>query len=385
MIKFITLLVASCIIIPSVQSAEWSVTGRLNPSIEYDDNVFMAENETSSYRRLVSPTAIFSREQDNNNASLSLGYVIDRYASISDLDRQDPFVRFNSGFQTERSNLGLAASYMEGSSRDTAEVDTGDFTTNSTVTTKKIAPSYSYQLTERDNLSISGSYTERAFSTTDFNDTELLSLNTGWTHQFSERFNGGLNLTVSNFESTGSTFTSDDDNYNLSSSIRYDYSELWNIGGNVGIRKLNSKQTDNLGVTDSNSSSGLSLDINASRTTELDTMSFGISRAVLPSNTGDVNETDRISFSWSRKITETISTSFNSSYQQTTSAIEENNQERENLNISPAINWQFERNLGLNLAYKYRQQKESELSTNVSSNSLSLTLNYDWDGLRASR
>ena len=187
------------------------------------------------------------------------------------------------------------------------------------------------------------------------------------------------------YKRQGSTFTSDDDNYNLSSSIRYDYSELWNIGGNVGIRKLNSKQTDNLGVTDSNSSSGLSLDINASRTTELDTMSFGISRAVLPSNTGDVNETDRISFSWSRKITETISTSFNSSYQQTTSAIEENNQERENLNISPAINWQFERNLGLNLAYKYRQQKESELSTNVSSNSLSLTLNYDWDGLRASR
>jgi len=386
MFKFIGLfaLAASYIIIPSVQSAEWSVTGMLNPMIMYDDNVLMAENETSSFHNSMSPTMTFSRQQDDNNASLSLGYTINRYTSLSYLNTQDSFIRFNSGYQTERSNWGLDASYVESSSRDNAATDTGDFTTESTVITETISPSYSYRLTERDTLSVNGSYTEETFSTTDFSASESISLNTGWTRQFTDRFNGGLNLSVTRFQSPGLR-ASNEDNYNLSSSINYDYSEIWNIDGNIGIRKLNSQQTGNLGVAETNSSPGLSWDINARRTSELDIINVGVSRAVTPSRTGDSNEVDTINFSWSSRITETVSTSLSSRYQHTASAINESSRKRENFNFSPAINWQVERNLGLNLAYNYRQQKESQLSTNVSSNSLSLTLNYNWDGLRASR
>lgn len=372
-------------ITPSAQAAEWSITGTLNPSVKYDDNVFMSETETSSVQHSVSPTAIFSREQDNNNARLSLGYNIDRYQSLSYLDKQNPFVRFSSGYQTERSDWGLKAGYVKSSSRNTEAEDTGDFKTESTVTTKTLLPSYQYKLTERDSVSLGGGYSQKTFSTTDFNDNETLSLNTGWTRQFSERMSGGLNFSVANSQSTGMIVSTDYDNYNLSSSLNYALSELWRLSGSIGVRRLNSQQTYNTGNTVDSSSSGLSFDINANRQTELGSLYVGLSRSIAPSSTGDVNETDRLNFSWSRNLTERVSTSLTTSYQQTTSALENTNQQRENLTFSPAINWELERNLGLNLAYNYRQQKRSELNSNVSSNALILTLNYDWDGLRVSR
>jgi hypothetical protein len=371
--------------VPTAQAAEWSITGTLNPSAKYDDNVFMSENETSSFQYSVSPTAIFSRKQDNNNATLNLGYDISRYRSLSSLDRQNPFVRFSSGYQTERSDWGLGAGYVKNSSRNSAVEDTGDFQTESTATTKTLSPSYQYKLTERDNVSLGGSYSKKTFSTTDFSDNKTLSLNTGWTRQFSERMSGGLNFSVSNSQSTGLLVSTDYDNYNLSTSLNYDLSELWQISGSIGVRRLNSEQMSNGGNTVENSSSGLSLDINANRKTEIGALSVGLSRSVSPSSTGDVNETDRLTFSWSRNLTERVSTSLTTSYQQTSSALENTTEKRENISFSPAISWQLERNLGLNLAYNYRQQKQSQLNSNVSSNALILSLNYDWDGLRASR
>lgn len=386
MIKnFLAHLWVTMLLISTAQAAEWSLTATLNPSVKYDDNVFMAEDETDSFHYAISPTAVIGRVQDTSDTSLSLGYVIDRYSSLSFLDKENPFIRFDSSYRTERSSWGLEASYVESSSRTDAADDTGDFRTESSVKTETISPSYSYQITERDSLSIGGSYSQKTFSTTDFSDSKSRSLNTGWQHQFSERLSAGLNLSASNFQSDGLTTSTDDDNYNLSTSLNYDLSELWNIGGNIGVRRLNSEQKDNLGNIEKNSSSGASFNLDASRRTDRDTLTIGVSRSVAPSSTGDVNETDRLNLSWSRTLSETITASMSASYQQTTSASEETDQKRENINFSPAIRWQLEPNLGLNFAYNYRQQKESDIDSDVDSNAVSITLNYDWDGLRASR
>jgi len=386
--SFITrvLLIISGLNVCSVSAAEWSLTSTLAPSFNYDDNVFMSENEQGSVQYLLSPTLSIKRALETSEIDLSVGYNINRYVSFSELDRQDPFARLNSTFSTERSNYGLAASYQQSSSRSTAEEDTGDFTTESSLTTETISPSYSYQLTERNLLSIGGSYSTRTYSTTDFSDNEIKSLNSGWQHQFSERLSGGLTASVSNYQSDGVTGTTDDDNYSLSTTMTYRLSELWQVNGQLGIRKLNSRNTDNVGFTQSNSSSGSSFNFNARRQSELGLFSVGLSRSLSPSSTGDVNEQDRFNVSWSRELTEQLSTSMSASYQQSTSAIDEgSSDERENINFSPAIKWQFDRNLGLNVGYNYRQQKESEENTNVSSNSVMATLIYDWDGIRASR
>ena len=378
------IVLASNLIIPLVQAAEWSLTSTLNPSVKYDDNVFMSEKKQSSVQHAISPTVTIKREVEASQLSLVTGYNIDRYVAFNELDRDDPFIRLESGFSTERSQYDLLASYEQKSSRSIAEQDTGDFNTESTVTTKTLLPSYSYQLTEYDSLYLSAAYTTRSYSTADFNDNETISLNSAWQHLFSDRLSAGLAVSVSNYQSDGLTVKTDDDNYSLSTVLNYQLTELWQFSGQIGLRKLNSSSSSN-GLNETNSSSGSLFNFNVSKKTEFDTLSLDVSRSLSPTSLGDVNEQDSLRFQWSRDITENLSSRLSASYQQTISATDEGNDERENLNLSPSIKWQFERNLGIDLSYNYRQQKNSSDDTDVNSNSVMVSLIYDWDGYRISR
>ena len=368
------------------QAAEWSLTSTLNPSTSYDDNVFLSEDEQSSMHYAMTPSLTASRTVENMTMSVSAGYQIDRYSSLSsDNDTENPFVRFNSSYNTVRSQYGLSANYTEATSRSTAAEDTGDFSTQSINRTRAISPSYSYQWTERDTLSLNGLYQERLSSTTSFSDTETKTFTAGWQHQFSERLSAGLNGTFSNYKSDGLTLSTDDDNYNLSTSFNYAWSELWSFTGNVGARKLNSERTSMAtGITDSDNSTGSTLGFSAIRTDDVNTYTFDLSRDLSPSGTGDVNESDSISASWSRPISERLTANVRASYQETTSALDDASEKRENINFSPSLSWQLERNLRLNFSYNYRKQTQDSGSS-ADSNAVSVTLNYNWDGIRISR
>ncbi len=382
--RFVFILISSAAPLSATYAAEWSVTSTLDPSVEYDDNVFLDEQQKSSIHLFSSPTVVLGHALENTSSSLSLGYKLDRYTSLSELDTENPFARLNSNYQWERSSVGLNASYVEDTTRTDAENDTGDFTTQSIVKTKTLAPSYSYQLTERDNLSLNGTYTEREYSTTDFSDNETKSLTMGWQRQYTERLNGGVSATVSNYKSEGVNSSSENDNYNLSLTAGYQWSETWQFSGQVGVRQLKSEQTS-FGVTDKNNSSGSSFNFSASHQTELDNITVSISRALSPSSSGDVNEQQGLTVNWSRQLADTLTANLSASYQETTSASEDSNDDkRENISFSPSLRWQFERNLGLNLTYNYREQKETD-QADVDGNAVSLTLIYDWDGIRASR
>ncbi len=367
-------------------AAEWSVTSTLNPSVGYDDNVFLSENEQSSMHYAMTPTATVTRAVENMVSSLSIGYQIDRYTSLSsDNDTENPFIRFNGSYNTERSQYGLAASYREATSRSTALEDSGDFASQSINRTRSISPSFSYQWTERDTLSLNGSYQERLSSTTSFSDTETKSITAGWQRQFSERLSAGLNATISNYKSEGLTLDTDDDNYNLSTSMTYALSELWSLTGNVGARKLNSERTSTLtGITNNDTSTGSTFGFSAIRTDDINSYTLDLSRDVSPSGTGDVNESDRISASWSHHISERLTANVLASYQETTSALDDSSEKRKNINFSPSLSWQLERNLRLNFRYNYRKQSQ-DLGSSADSNAVSVTLNYDWDGIRISR
>ena len=384
--KLYLVIALQCLTLSSLQAAEWSLTSSLNPTSKYDDNVFMSPTDKQdSFQFQIKPTLVGRYALENVEYSLDLGYSIDRYFSIAELDKENPFINLSTHYQAERSTWGLNAGYVEASTRNEAEYDTGDFTTESTVTTRSLSPSYSYKLTERDTLSVNGGYTERTYSTTDFGDNETVSLSTAWQHQVNERLSAGLNFSVSNYQSDGLSLSTDDDIYNLSSTFNYLVTELWSLNGQVGVRKLNSEQTTVSGFKEDNTSSGTSFDITARRAGELDDFSVALSRALTPSSSGEVNEQDRINFQYSRKLTETLSANVNASYQQSTSALQDSNDEREYITVSPSIKWQFERNLGLTIGYNHRQQKRSEEGTDAKSNAVFMTLLYDWDGLRTSR
>jgi len=385
MYRITTICLLNLLLVSNGNAAEWALTATLNPSLEYDDNIFMREDKQGDYHASATPTLLVSRELENTALSLSAGYVLDRYETARQLNTDNPFWRFSSQYQTERSQWGLDLSYAESTSRNDAADDTGDFETNAIVTSQSVSPSYSFQLSERDSLSLNATYSKRDYSTADFSNNKTRSLSSSWKHQFTERFNGGVSVSASNTESTGLLLTTDDNTYNVSLTSNYELSEIWSMGGSIGLRQLQSEQTDLSGSTIKSKSNGQSLDLNVSYNGDIDSFKIGLSRSISPSSTGDVNEIDKFNISLSRQLSEALTASLSASYQVTTSASDESSDKRKNTHLSPSINWQFAPESSLSLSYNYRQQKESDLDTSATSHAIMLTVNYDWHGLRFSR
>jgi hypothetical protein len=370
----------------NVQAADWSLTGGVNPSLKYDDNIFMRDTDKlGDYHASMSPTLKAAYETDRTDTSLSTGFVMDRYHSSNQLDNDNPFVNLNTAYKTQRTTWELGLGYVERSSRKDAADDTGDFETNSTSTTESISPSFSYQLTERDSLSLSASYSEETYSTNDFSDSKNRTISTHWQHQFTERLNGGVSLSVNNSKSTGLFTKTDDETYRVLLTSAYNVSEIWTVNGSVGLRQIDVQQTDFLGGTTETTDTGPSLAFDIAYQTDLNQVSISLSRSVSPSSTGDVNEQDKISIAWGRSLSEKLSASINASFQTTSSALDTGSDDREYISFSPSINWAYSPDSSLSLSYNYRQQKESFNNTEAISNAIMLTFNYDWHGINVSR
>ncbi|MAL48897.1 MULTISPECIES: OmpG porin family protein [unclassified Methylophaga] len=387
-----SVLVASMFQSNIASSAEYIIGADFSPTFSYDDNVQLQEDKEGSFVTKLAPTLLLSRSVENSTVALNTGYRVERYTSLSELDRQDPFANLTGSYNTERSAYALTASYAERAQRSIADEDTGDFASNATVTSKSLAPSYQYQFNERDFAYTSFNYNERTYDTSGFSDNETRSLTTGWRRNLSERLTGGLALTYAQYESQSEFIESEYDSYNLSVTSTYLMSERWSFSGQVGYRTSDS-ETQSLfgGPRQTDRSSGSLFDFSANYIGELNTLTFSLSRSLNPSGEGVVNETDRVSLNWNRDIAETLSLSVNTSYQETQSADDLSNTDREYFTLSPALNWQLERNLALKMGYQYRQQKGSSfggfdtIDDKVDSNMFFLTVNYNWDGLRFSR
>jgi predicted porin len=361
-------------------SAQWSVKPIFNPSIEYDDNISLStSNKEDSFKFVVRPTIVGAYETETALLSLTTGYSIERYTSNTRDTEDNPFFQLNSSKSFERSSLGIDYSFSEASSRDTAALDTGNFSSRSVITTHTFSPFYSYSLSEIDSVSVNFSYIQREYSTDEFRDNETKSIATSWQRQFSERLIGYTSFSYSNYQSGESVNSTENDNYNLSVGVSYDLSEKWSLNGNVGVRYLDSKT----GI-DSQSTSGSSFDLTANYQSELGRLSISALRRISPSSSGDVNEQDIYNVDWSSDLTERLSAGISSRYIETTSATENSNIKRENFNISPNLSWKLSPKATIELSYRYRQQKRTEQET-AKGNSMSLTLSYDFQGYRLSR
>ena len=366
-------------------AAEWTLNVTGTPTFGYDDNVSLSEDEEDSFMLKVSPTLVLGRAVENMSSSIQLGYSIDRYPSISRLDSENPFVRFGTTYSLERAQFGLNASYVENNARNEAEEDTGDFSTDASSRTRSISPSISYQLTEKDSLQGSYNYSEKQYSSTDFEDNETKSGTVGWTRQFTERFTGGLNTTVSNYQTDGLTFSTDDDNYNVSTSLSYQLTEIWLVNANVGFRRLNTERKAITGMITKESNTGSTFDVSTTYDKELDSVFVSYSKALSPSSSGMVNEQESVKLNWSHKLSEVLTASLATSYRETRTASEQSDGEkRENINLSSSLRWQVDSKLGVNVGYHFRQQKNDN-EKDVDSNAVSVSVSYDWDGFRISR
>jgi hypothetical protein len=360
-------------------AGEWTLTPKVNPSFEYDDNVLMrTSNERGSSIIEVSPSLETQFETEKLSFTSDVGYNVQRYSSLSYLNESNPFVNLKLGETLERASWAVSAKYNKDSTRNNAADDTGDFATQSIVTTRSVSPSYSYLLTERDTISLSGQYSERTYSTNDYGDNETYNLALNWLHHYSEKLSYGINFSSRNYKSDSASVSTDSDDYSLSITLDYLFDEQLTASGSVGGRYVNGEQNYSDAGIRHYSDLGQFLDIKLNKSLERDRLSLGLSRTVSPSSTGQVNEIDKISVSYSHDITEKLVGNLNSSYQETRSATEEDNDKRENIDFTSSLNWHVDEKLQLKLSYKYRKQTQTNRD-DADSNRIMLSLDYNWD------
>ncbi|EMR14345.1 long-chain fatty acid transport protein [Methylophaga lonarensis MPL] len=364
-------------------SAEWVIDGRLTPKIEYDDNVLLQESKQSSTIYSVSPTLNFSRSLENNSVRASLGYDIERYASLSRLNRENPFADISASYQTMRSGYGISASYRERTVRSIAEEDTGDFSSDATVRSRRIAPSYSYQLTERDVIAFNASYSELRYDQRNFSDNDTLTLSSQWSRSFSERFSAGFNAGYTQYESTGEFTRSDYDSTNFGVNLSYRWTERTSITGSAGVNYL--KSTVRTGpVKQNDSNRGTLASVAMSHQTTLDNFSLNLSRSLNPSGEGVLNQQDRVSFNWSRKLTDRMSFNLSTSYSQTSRADDTGSNKRKFTDVAPNLSWRMTETTSINTGYRYRKI-QGDREDNINGNAVFVSFGYNWDGIRFSR
>lgn len=376
----------------SLIAAEYRVGASFSPTFSYDDNVLLDENNESSFKTQIQPTLTLRRSNENSNLSFNTGLRVERYTELKDLDREDPFANFSSQWNTERSAYGLSAGYAERAQRSIAEEDTGDFSSNATVESINLSPTYRYQLTEKDSIYGSYNYSERTYSDSgsistplgnNLNDNKTHSLTGGWQHSITERLTGGLAITYANYESKGLQ-QSEYDTYNFAITSSYLLTEKWSLSGQVGYRTLENEITPVVGPVLTDESSGTLFSFTSAYAGEINNVSFTIGRSLNPSGEGVVNEQDRIGLNWQRSLSDTLSFIIDTSYQETQTADSINNTDRKYTQISPSIAWRLREDLTLRFGYQYREQKGTNADA-VDSNKVFVTVGYDWSGLRFSR
>lgn len=377
----------------SLTAAEYVIGAKFSPTFTYDDNVQLREDKEGSFFTRIQPTLVLSRAEANSKITFNTGLSVERYTDLKDLDREDPFANFSAGWNTERSTYGLSASYTERAQRSIAEEDTGDFASNATVESINIAPSYSYQLTEKDSIYASYNYSERKYSDTEtdidnplgtsFNDNKTHTVTSGWQRTWTERLTAGLALTYATYKSEGIQ-QSEYDTYNLAITSSYLLTEKWSISGQLGYRTLENEITPVLGPKLSDKSSGSLFNLSTKYSGEINSLSFSLSRSLAPSGEGNVNEQDRVSLTWDRKVSEKLSFNINTTYQESQTVDRFNTTDREYFQFSPGMSWKLQEDLNLRFGYQYREQKSSDRG-DADGNMVFITVGYDWDGLRYSR
>lgn len=364
-----------------ILSAQWSLQPTLNPSFEYDDNISMeATDKESSLKYSLRPTIISGYETERTKISLSTGYSIERFSSTERESQSNPFLQLNTNRSFQRSSLRFGLSFREDAFRDTAEEDTGNFSSTTVVKTQSFSPTYSYNVTERDSLIVNLGYVKREYSTNEFRDNDTKSASVSWLHQFSERVNGFTSFSSSKYESGNSdNSSSENKNHNFSVGLDYQLTERWLLSGEVGVRYLDTS-TGSL----STSSTGSSFNFSASHKSEIGNLSINLQRRLNPSSTGDVNEQDIFNISWTKGLSEKLSFSISSRYIETTSAAEDSENKRQNFNVSPRLTWKLTEKTSVNASYRFRQQKNTN-EAKAEGNIFSLTISHDWQGYRFSR
>ena len=392
-----------------IAAAEWLLKGSLEQALQYNDNIALSSIQdvpVSGY--LLTPSLQASRKTE----ALDIGFTgqgdIRRYDdSRWDCDAYN--LSSDNSYRTKRSVFSLNGGYASSCSYNQQIKDTGLLAPNSQAINYRLAPSWTWQWTSRNQLILNTSYSKTSYNNSlgsvepsaglSFSGNDTYSINLGGNHEWSKRLSLNEKLHFSNIQYTESS-ASTQNLFGFQLGANYKINRYWTVKVAGGPLWVDTRQKSN-GVR-SGQPSLLSLgsvaNINLSYDGQLTKFSTGYSNSVDPSAIGQTLQTHSIVANYSYRLSQHVSLDLSSSYTRSESI---GGQSSDNLSnqfnrsyftVVPSIVWKFAKNWELKGSYVYRRQDYPQdsnlqnLNTGTSaSNAVMLSLGYFWDGLRVSR
>jgi hypothetical protein len=381
--KFLFVVSFSLCCSPAAYAALWTVDFTLKQDLAYDDNVRMSQVPQGSLEYKLIPTLNFTHKTENSQIQANASYGIQRYPNIKGFDRSLQNYAIQGNYSTERSLWGLSANLNIAPNRNTAIQDSGNFTSNSNRTSQSITPFVSYRITELDNVKISLNDTKTTYSTTDFSNSQTQNVDLNWQRQWTERYSSSISTSYSNYQFGGQTTS---DSYNINLSMDYLFSEKLTLSGTVGGRFTQSENQFALQTVNSQST-GLLFNTAISYKDQNLSSVLALSRSLMPSSLGQLQEQSTLNLNLTYHITERLSAGLSTSYQQSILLDNSSQLTRENIVIQPSIHWKVSSDWTLSGSYRYRNQSVNSSMQDISadSNLFMLSINYNWQGLNFSR
>jgi hypothetical protein len=378
------------------EAAEWTVDGEVNQLFAYDDNVTLSVNSVGSFYYRIIPEVKVGYDTDQFDFFALASYGTQKYENLT--SRNLPIQRYSlsTSYQMGRHNFAFGANYTSDPNSNIAEADTGNFVSNSLRNRWSVSPSYAFQLTELDSLSLSGSYYETTYSGSGselFSDNEVGVARLGWNREWSERLNTTIGFRYGHFSALGGGIFSVNtisDVYGIEFSSRYLMTKNWSINGGAGLRVVDSETilvAAGFAQADTDTSLGWDADLGIDYRGERLFGGFHFHKGLNPSGNGTLNDQTVIALNLGFNITERLTAELATSYRLTTTASVNTDLQRNNFDIGPSLNWAMARDWTLSASYRYRFQERDFVfvSTNADSNLVLLSLNYNWPGFSVSR
>ena len=184
----------------AARAADYSASGNVKLEANHDSNLLMTEDEQSAAGYTASTRLGFGAATETTSADADLSLIARRF-NISGFDSDDQQANVTFEHRAERTTFGLGLRGIRDSTLTSELLDSGRVGSAGRHEQFYVSPYLDYQLSERDQLTLSATYTESSYDDSGFIGYDYWSSALQWSHLLGERSKGFAQLTYSDYSS----------------------------------------------------------------------------------------------------------------------------------------------------------------------------------------
>lgn len=367
------ILVLACCAAGRVGSAaEWKLATYLSQSVLYSDNLLLnRRNEIEAVGFTTTPRLVLERNTPTLTMSLDGRFEFSEYINHSNFNSQDQLLNLDIEKRlSERSKLGLDVDFI----RDTtlrSEQDSADRFLDEAIrfVTFRADPSWTYRLTQIDDISISGMYRSTTYDSSDKTDFESYGPTIGYGRRLSELDKLTASANYLHFDPDGKP---ERDRLGFLAGYAYEPSERLLLSAQGG-----------LSVDPSDGDIGYRARLGFKYLLDEQTsIRAQVSHDIEPSGDGDLRTRNRATVNLGYRATELTTLGLaldyadNVDYGDGGSTDEDDDEESRYVSVRPNVAWEISEDWSLVAEYRFRHKAFEEDGDSATSNTVLLRLQY---------